>query len=63
MGPIPFPVNFTDAERRTIQSVADKYAISFEEAATRLKSGGIADRVKKRTGKLPAKVYGMRPKK
>lgn len=59
MGPIPFPVNFSEAERRTIQSVADKYGISFDEAATRLKSGGIADRVKKRTGKGPAKVHGL----
>jgi predicted kinase len=63
MGPIPFPVTFSEAERRTIQSVADKYGISFEEAATGLKTGGIADRVKKRTGKLPAKVYSYQPKK
>jgi hypothetical protein len=36
--------------------------MTFEEAADSLGSGGMADRVKKRTGYRPAKVYTIKKK-
>jgi hypothetical protein len=56
-------VSFSKEERERIQKVADKAGMTFDEAAEILSSGGIADRVKKRTGYRPAKVYSIKTTK
>jgi hypothetical protein len=56
-------VLFNKEERERIQKVADKFGMTFEQAADSLGSGGMADRVKKRTGYRPAKVYPIKRNK
>ena len=50
------------AERAAIKRIADRDGVTEDEAATRLVRAALARRVKKRTGKAPAKVYSMRKK-
>lgn len=50
----------TSKERDMVKRIADRDGISEDEAATRLVSAALARRVKKRTGKSPAKVYSIR---
>lgn len=45
-----------------IQRLADQHGKSFDEMATELAQQGLAMRVRKRTGKGPAKVYQIRRK-
>ena len=52
----------TKAEREIVKRIADRDGITEDEAATNLVKTALARRVKKRTGKAPAKVYGMRRK-
>lgn len=47
-------------EAELAKEVARIYGISEEEAATLVLKAGIAHRVKKRTGKAPAKVYPIK---
>lgn len=49
----------TDNERELVRRVAEAEGITEEEAASNLVSGGLARRVKKRTGRTPAKVYQL----
>ncbi len=51
---------FSSKEMELIERVAKRDGISVDEAATNLGKAGLARRVKKRTGKVPAKVYGIR---
>ena len=50
----------TQREREVVKRIADRDGISEDEAASKLVSAALARRVKKRTGKVPAKVYGLR---
>lgn len=59
---MPNSVPLTKGEREVIAAIAARDGISEEEAATRLVSAAIARRVKKKTGKTQAKVYGFRKK-
>jgi hypothetical protein len=43
-----------------VKRIADRDGITPEEAATNLVQSALARRVKKRTGKAPAKVYQIR---
>lgn len=43
-----------------MQQIAKRDGISEEEAATQLVKTALARRVKKRTGKTPARVYSLR---
>jgi len=45
-----------------VRAIAKRDGVSEDEAASQLLSEGLARRVKKRTGKNPAKVYAMRKK-
>lgn len=45
---------FGDRERELIEAVAQERGISFEEAVNQLASEGLANRVRKRTGRRPA---------
>jgi predicted transcriptional regulator len=47
-------------ELELIERVARRDGISIDEAATNLGKAGLARRVKKRTGKNPAKVYSIK---
>jgi len=49
-------------EMEAVRRIAKREGISEEEAATRLVQSALARRVRRRTGKAPAKVYGMRRK-
>jgi hypothetical protein len=50
-------------EAKLAKQIAEREGITEEEAATRLLQAAIARRVRKRTGKGPAKVYTMRAKR
>lgn len=51
------------AEAELVARVAEIYGITVEEAHTNLAKAGLAHRVRKTTGKNPAKVYSLRGKK
>lgn len=50
----------TQRERDMVRRIAERDGITEDEAASNLVSAALARRVKKRTGKAPAKVYSMR---
>ena len=54
--------SLSKAEASLVKKVAEQYGVSEDEASTLLAKGGLARRVKKRTGSSPAKVYGLRRK-
>lgn len=54
------PTNLTRQERDLVKRIADRDGVSLDEAATRLAKEGLARRVKKRTGKTPARVYPIK---
>lgn len=49
----------SERERAAVQQVADQRGITFEEAAEQLAKEGLASRVRRKTGKAPAKVYEL----
>lgn len=49
-----------DKELDLVRRVAERDGISIDEAATNLGKAALARRVKKRTGKAPARVYEMK---
>lgn len=56
----PEQTSFTKAEREMVKHLAERDGISLDEAAERLFKTALARRVRKRTGKGPAKVYGLK---
>ncbi len=54
------PILLTDREREMLRSVAEAEGITEEEAASRLVSQAIARRMKRNTGKTPAKIYPIK---
>ena len=58
--PAEEPVPLSDREMELVKRVAKRDGVTEDEAASRLFSEGMARRVKKRTGRAPAKVYSMR---
>lgn len=58
----PELTSFAAKELELIERVAKRDGISVDQAATNLGKAGLARRVRKRTGKGPAKVYGIRRK-
>jgi predicted transcriptional regulator len=49
----------SDRERELVQQIADQWGVSFEEAADRLRREGLEQRVRRKVGRAPAKVYAM----
>jgi hypothetical protein len=47
----------SDRERQAIEQVAQQRGISFEEAIEQMAKEGLASRVRRKTGRAPAKVY------
>lgn len=54
------PLDLSDKEIEMVRQIAAREGITEDEAATRLVQKEIARRVKRRTGKNPAKVYAMK---
>jgi hypothetical protein len=52
----------TEKEAELVRKVAELYGITEQAAHDCLAKGALARRVKKRTGKNPAKVYSIRKK-
>lgn len=52
----------SDKERELVQQVADQRGITFEQAVEQMAKEGLASRVRRKTGRLPAKVYELRRK-
>jgi hypothetical protein len=49
----------SEHEREAVQRVADQRGITFDEAIEQMAKEGLASRVRRKTGRLPAKVYEM----
>lgn len=62
MGPEPFPVPLTKEEYERVERLAKKHGTTVDEMADALFSGELEKRVKRKTGKHPAKVYKFRKK-
>jgi hypothetical protein len=54
--------NLTAAERELVKRIAERDGITEDEAATNLVKTALARRVRKRTGKTPARVYSIKQK-
>lgn len=50
----------TEKERHAVELVAAQRGITFEEAIEQMAKEGLARRVRRKTGKAPAKVYPLR---
>jgi predicted kinase len=53
----------SERERQAVQQVADQRGVTFEEAIEQMAKEGLAARVRRKTGKLPAKVYDLSRRK
>lgn len=59
------PVEHTalsDRERQAVEMVAQQRGVTFDEALEQMAKEGLAARVRRKTGKAPAKVYELRRK-
>jgi predicted kinase len=52
----------SERERAAIDQVAKQRGITFEEAIEQMAKEGLAGRVRKKTGRSPAKVFELRRK-
>lgn len=59
-GKVPETTALSDRELELVQRIAKRDGISEDQAATNLAKAALARRVRKRTGRTPAKVYGFR---
>lgn len=55
----PDHATLTRAEKEIVQKIADRDGVTLEEAATRLTKAALARRVKRKSGKAPARVYSI----
>lgn len=53
-------LDLSDKEIELVRQIAKREGINEDEAATQLVQKEIARRVRKKTGRGPAKVYGLR---
>lgn len=51
------PTAFSERERHAIEQVAQQRGVSFEEAVQQMAKEGLARRVRRKTGRTPARVY------
>jgi hypothetical protein len=56
------PLDLSDREIELVRQIARREGITENEAATQLVQKEIARRVRKRTGKSPARVYSIKKK-
>ena len=59
IGPREDQIELTAKEEAVLRNMADKYGTSPETVIQEFISGALADRIKRRTGHGPAKVYSM----
>lgn len=52
----------TERERQAIEQVAEQRGVSFDEAVEQMAKEGLASRVRRKTGRAPARVYELRKK-
>jgi predicted kinase len=57
------PTALSERERQMVQQVADQRGITFEEAVEQMAKEGLASRVRRKTGRAPAKVYDISRRK
>lgn len=53
----PEEVTLSSAERELVEKVAQRKGMSVEDAASVLVSSAIARRIRRKTGKAPAKIF------
>jgi len=53
-------IPFSRDEREMVKKIADRDGVTEDEAASKLFSRALARRVRKRTGKGPARVYAIK---
>jgi ribosomal protein L23 len=56
-------VSLSEKEAELAKEIANRFGLSVEEATTLVVKACIARRMKKRTGKNPAKVYSIKGRK
>lgn len=49
----------SEREMELVRKVAEQWGVSVEEAADRLRREGLEQRVRRKTGRAPAKVYDL----
>lgn len=54
------PALLSDKEMETLKAYAAMHGLTVDEAASKLVSDGMARRIKRNTGKTPAKVYPIK---
>ena len=52
--------NLSDREREAVQRVAEQRGVTVEEAIEQLAKEGLAARVRRKTGRAPARVIELR---
>ena len=50
----------SERERQVIEQVAEQRGVTFEQAAEQMAKEGLASRVRRKTGRAPARVYELR---
>lgn len=58
----PRQTALSEQQRRAVEQVAEQRGVTFEEAVEQLAKEGLASRVRRKTGRAPAKVYELRRK-
>ena len=57
---VPDQTALSQKERELVKRIAERDGVTEDEAATQLVKAALARRVKKRTGRVPARVYSIR---
>jgi predicted kinase len=52
--------SLSEKERQLVQRVAEQRGIPFEEAVEQMAKEGLASRVRRKTGRAPARVHEFR---
>lgn len=52
----------SERERQAVEQVAQQRGISFQDALDQMAREGLASRVRRKTGRAPARVYELRRK-
>lgn len=51
--------SLSERERQLVEQVAQQRGITFEEAVEQMAKEGLASRVRRKTGRAPAKIYDI----
>jgi hypothetical protein len=53
------PTSLSERERQAVEQVAQQRGTTFEEAVEQMAKEGLAARVRRKTGRAPARVYEL----